>query len=107
MPVVLTSSRNGQGLEELCASVWYIADESNKQPSVAKLSRQLPIAVGKACGRPSNSLKRAAELVLANGGNELVAVELRAALDEIGSVVGAVYTDDLLDRIFGTFCIGK
>jgi tRNA modification GTPase len=37
----------------------------------------------------------------------LVAVELRAALEEIGRVVGAVYTNDLLDRIFGTFCIGK
>ena len=49
----------------------------------------------------------AAELVHAVGGNELVAVELRAALAELGKVVGAVYTDDLLDRIFSTFCIGK
>ena len=28
-------------------------------------------------------------------------------LAELGKVVGAVYTDDLLDRIFRTFCIGK
>jgi tRNA modification GTPase len=28
-------------------------------------------------------------------------------VDELGKVVGAVYTDDLLDRIFSTFCIGK
>jgi len=34
-------------------------------------------------------------------------VELRAALHELGKVVGTVYTDDLLDRIFSTFCIGK
>ena len=40
-------------------------------------------------------------------GNELIAVELRTALHELGKVVGAVYTDDLLDRIFSTFCIGK
>ena len=26
---------------------------------------------------------------------------------ELGKVVGTVYTDDLLDRIFRTFCIGK
>ena len=39
---------------------------------------------------------------------ELLALELRlAALDEIGALVGAVYTDDLLDRIFSRFCIGK
>jgi tRNA modification GTPase len=38
---------------------------------------------------------------------ELFALELRLALDQIGEMVGAVYTDDLLDRIFSRFCIGK
>jgi tRNA modification GTPase len=41
------------------------------------------------------------------GGDELVAAELRLALDELGQVVGAVYTDDVLDRVFSRFCIGK
>ena len=40
-------------------------------------------------------------------GEELVAAEIRAALDELGRVVGSVYTEDLLDRIFSRFCIGK
>jgi tRNA modification GTPase len=40
-------------------------------------------------------------------GDELIAVEVRTALEELGRVVGAVYTDDILDRIFSTFCIGK
>jgi tRNA modification GTPase len=34
-------------------------------------------------------------------------LELRLALQELGAMVGAVYTDDLLDRIFSRFCIGK
>jgi tRNA modification GTPase len=38
---------------------------------------------------------------------EFVAVDLRAALDAAGEVVGVVDTDDILGRIFGTFCIGK
>ncbi|MFN0056513.1 MAG: tRNA modification GTPase [Planctomycetales bacterium] len=38
---------------------------------------------------------------------ELLAIELRDALDALGRIVGAVYTDDLLDRIFSKFCIGK
>ena len=38
---------------------------------------------------------------------ELLALELRSALDQLGEMVGAVYTDDLLDRIFSRFCIGK
>jgi len=40
-------------------------------------------------------------------GDELLAVDLRDSLDHLGQVVGVVYTDDLLDRIFSKFCIGK
>ena len=40
-------------------------------------------------------------------GEELIAAEVRLALDELGKVSGAVTTDDVLDRIFSRFCIGK
>jgi tRNA modification GTPase len=40
-------------------------------------------------------------------GEDLIAAEIRTALDELGKVVGAVYTDDVLDRIFSRFCVGK
>ena len=36
-----------------------------------------------------------------------MAAEIRVALAELANVVGAVYTDDILDRIFSRFCIGK
>ena len=38
---------------------------------------------------------------------ELIAAELRLAMEELGWIAGEVYTDDLLDRIFSQFCIGK
>lgn len=38
---------------------------------------------------------------------ELVAAELRAALDSLGAVSGAIAPDDVLGRIFGKFCVGK
>jgi tRNA modification GTPase len=52
-------------------------------------------------------LRRAHALALHEEPAELLALELRGALDELGAMVGAVYTDDLLDRIFSRFCIGK
>ena len=60
----------------------------------------------------SESLHRAREIVQAASdeelvGEELVAAEVRLALDEIGQVVGTVYTDDVLDRVFSRFCVGK
>jgi tRNA modification GTPase len=106
MSIVLTSSLLGQGLEELCAAFGRLLtnDKATERGSVVAATA---VRCGKSIQSAENSLKRAAELVVTRGGNELVAVELRAALDEIGGVVGAVYTNDLLDRIFGTFCIGK
>ena len=52
-------------------------------------------------------LRQAHGIVLNEDPAELLAVEIRGALDELGAIVGAVYTDDLLDRIFSRFCVGK
>jgi tRNA modification GTPase len=38
---------------------------------------------------------------------ELVAVDLKEALDALGEIIGAVTTDEILDQIFSRFCIGK
>jgi tRNA modification GTPase len=53
------------------------------------------------------ALDRALDLATHAGGDELLALEIRLALAELGRVAGAVYTEDLLDRIFSRFCIGK
>lgn len=53
------------------------------------------------------SLNLGIATVDAGGGEELVAAELRAAVDSLGKLVGTIYTDDLLDSIFSRFCIGK
>jgi tRNA modification GTPase len=56
--------------------------------------------------RAAESLERARQLT-ATSQDELIAAELRLALDDLGEVAGTVYTDDVLDRIFSRFCIGK
>jgi len=106
VPVVVTSSRTGQGLDKLCATFReLLANEASAQRG------QVVAATADRC-RDSIRLAdaaigRAKKIAIAEGGDELVAAELRTALSELGKVVGAVYTDDLLDRIFSTFCIGK
>ncbi len=40
-------------------------------------------------------------------GYELVALDLMRAADHLGEIVGIVTTDDMLNRIFSNFCIGK
>lgn len=62
--------------------------------------------------------KRAAEQALAavaaaiagvneGVGDELLAIDLGRALDALGDIVGETTADDLLNRIFAEFCIGK
>lgn len=38
---------------------------------------------------------------------DLVATQIREALEEIGTITGRTYHDQLLDAVFGRFCIGK
>jgi tRNA modification GTPase len=55
----------------------------------------------------AEALAAAHQLAATAAGEELVAAELRMALEALGDVAGVVYTDDILDRIFSRFCIGK
>ena len=48
-----------------------------------------------------------AKAIARGGAAELVALELRDALDALGRVLGQVTPDDVLGRVFATFCIGK
>ena len=49
-------------------------------------------------GAAAAALRKAHALVLVDDPPELVALELRAALDQIGETAGAVHPPDLLDR---------
>ena len=49
----------------------------------------------------------AAEALRADATLELVAMDLRIAVNAVGEVVGKTTTEDLLDSIFSQFCIGK
>jgi len=55
----------------------------------------------------SHSIQLAKDALLRSVGDEVIASEIRIALDEIGLVAGTVYTDDILDALFSRFCIGK
>jgi tRNA modification GTPase len=103
---VVTSSVTGQGLDDFCRAV------AAKLATVATASRGDYVAATAERCRDSlqlagSAVARAAEIAAADQGDELTAAEIRVALAELGKVVGAVYTDDLLDRIFSKFCIGK
>ncbi len=52
-------------------------------------------------------IERAASAMAAGREPELVSEDLRLAARSVGRITGAVDVEDLLDRIFSDFCIGK
>ena len=44
---------------------------------------------------------------LKNVSPEFLSIELRDALDAVGEIIGITTADDILNRIFSNFCIGK
>ncbi len=63
-------------------------------------------------GGPLRTALRAALLAVerarhGDAGSELVAVDLQAALRALGGIAGEHHPEQLLDRIYGRFCLGK
>jgi tRNA modification GTPase len=103
-PVVSVSCVTHAGLEALAETVGRLA-----------LGGELHLAdAAVSSARHQDALRRAGEHLHAASqtlGDRLpldfVSIDLRAALAALGEITGETATDDLLDRIFAEFCIGK
>ncbi|MDE1167450.1 MAG: tRNA uridine-5-carboxymethylaminomethyl(34) synthesis GTPase MnmE [Pseudomonas sp.] len=101
--ISLSATAEGQGLEllreHLKACMGY---EQTAESSFSARRRHL-----EALRHASQSLEHGrAQLTLAGAG-ELLAEDLRQAQQSLGEITGAFSSDDLLGRIFSSFCIGK
>ena len=103
--VVETAIPDGKGLDKLKASV------SEELLGGELVIGESPIVTN---ARHQEALRRANEGLnyaiesLENGmPPELIAVDLRISLDGLGDIVGKTTTEDILDRIFSQFCVGK
>jgi tRNA modification GTPase len=103
--VILTSATTGLGLSELKAAVIQSLS-AGARPSDEWLG-STALRSREALTRAGESLAQAVDVARSEGDQALLAIELHDALDQLGTIVGAVYTDDMLDRIFSRFCIGK
>lgn len=96
------SAKSGVGLEELTRALASIAGaEDGAQGDFLARSRHLA-CLSRAKGHLTNSLGSLRAMTL-----EIAAEDLRLAGNALGEIVGECLPDDLLGRIFSTFCIGK
>ena len=104
LPRVRLSVKTGAGMAELKTAMAQAlgVDEEAYGPPVVSLRHVTELR--EAAGQGQSAIA-----ALAAGAERLViaAGHLRAAAEAVGRIVGRVYSDDLLDAIFGRFCVGK
>lgn len=97
------SALTGEGLDELRHAIKTAAGFRDSEDSlfIARQRHLDAIARAEAC------LHSGIEQQKSRRAGELLAEELRACQHTLGEVTGEVSSDDLLGRIFSSFCIGK
>ncbi len=104
-PVVRVSCENGDGIDDLKAAIekmfWENSVDSTQDQVMINARHEAQLH------RALHALQQARSALHDAWSLEIVAMELRIAVDAIGEVVGQTSTEDLLDRIFSQFCIGK
>jgi tRNA modification GTPase len=102
-PRVRISARTGAGLDELRSHLMECMGFAGAESgTISARARHLD-----ALRRARGSLEAATRQLEESHAGELVAEELRAAQAALAEITGEVTSEDLLGRIFATFCIGK
>ncbi len=99
------SAVTGEGLEDLKSIIFNSNIKNWKEDRegivVTNLRHKL------ALDNTASALERSIDVLSGDQPLELFSIEIRDALDSIGEITGTVTTEDILDKIFNDFCIGK
>jgi tRNA modification GTPase len=99
----------GEGIEEcrrLLADALHVAPHAVCEGAVMMNARQRE-AVASASAALARCKSETESISETIDRADILAFELREALDALGAVAGAVTTEELLGRVFARFCIGK
>lgn len=99
------SARTGAGLDEVKKAVRSYCSQASLESNEGVVITNVRHRV--ALERAGVAVRQAIEAMRRGIGPEFVAVDLRGAGDVLGEITGAITSDEILDRIFSEFCIGK
>jgi len=105
-PMVEISARTGQGLERLREEIYDSAVRSGIG-GLGDRTMLIEVRHKRALEEGLEAVERAKRGAGENISPELVALEIRSALEKIGEIVGETVSEDILERVFSQFCIGK
>lgn len=104
-PVAEISALTGQGLDRLKRAIADCILESDIDMTVSHIAPNLRHrqALTDAAGFFKNAVDRVRE----GAPMEIIALELKSGLDSLGEITGETTNEEVLDNIFGQFCLGK
>ena len=102
---VKVSAKTGEGLDHLTAGIQGVCLKEGLEATPSVLVTRLRHKAS--LERAHHSVEEAMRSLERKESGECVALDIRVALDALGEITGAVSTEDILDRIFQDFCIGK
>ncbi len=97
-----TSARTGEGVEALRRALYETALRGAAPEEAYLTSERHVQAVREALAALESALQALRTLTL-----DCAALDLRAAWEALGAITGATATEDVIDRIFARFCLGK
>jgi tRNA modification GTPase len=103
--IVHVSALTGKGLDRLIAAIERRAEAFRRDQGEEVIAINARHA--SALTRARQSLADARQNLNVHGPTELLASDLRAALDALGEIGGKIDNERMLDHLFATFCIGK
>ena len=102
---VKVSAKTGEGLDQLTSVIQSICLKEGLEATPSVLVTRLRHKAS--LEQAHCSIEEAMRSLERKESGECVALDIRAALDALGEITGAVSTEDILDRIFQDFCVGK
>ncbi|MCY4613094.1 MAG: tRNA uridine-5-carboxymethylaminomethyl(34) synthesis GTPase MnmE [Nitrospira sp.] len=102
---VKVSAKTGEGLDHLTSVIQSVCLKEGLEATPSVLVTRLRHKAS--LEQAHCSIEEAMRSLERKESGECVALDIRAALDALGEITGAVSTEDILDRIFQDFCIGK
>lgn len=100
----LCSAKEKQGVDEVLAQLSsYAQAAQNTESDVIVTNQRHVIAMETAL----EHIQQVVEAMEAEVPGDLLAIDIRAALQSLGSITGEITNDELLGNIFSKFCIGK
>lgn len=105
LEMVAVSAVTGEGIESLReALLARLAPGGMAAPESGAITSLRHAGLLEECGDALTNARRAVEFGIPH---EMLLLDLYAALQPVDAITGATSADDILNRIFSTFCIGK